>query len=81
MKQRPDLALPTDLATLQLFSQGNIVDSWAQKLYPGAVNVDGFGEKGAELTRQAIADGGVVLLQPTFIAGELSCRCDILVRN
>lgn len=58
-----------------------MVDAWAQKLFPGAINVDGFGKPAAENTRKAIANGATVLLQPTFMTTELSCRCDILTKN
>lgn len=80
-KQRPDLVPPTDPGLQRLFDEGNIVDAWAQKLYPGGVSVDGFGKAAAEKTRKAIEGGATILLQPTFMAGELTCRCDILVKN
>ncbi|MEI7741138.1 MAG: DUF2779 domain-containing protein [bacterium] len=81
IKQRPDLAPPVDAALQRVFDQGNIVDAWAQKLFPDAVNVNGFGVEGAEKTKKAIAKGAKALLQPTFIAGKINCRADILVRN
>ena len=63
-------------------TEGNIVDdAWAQKLFPHAVNVDGFGQRAAESTKKAIASGATVLLQPTFMTSNISCRGDILVKN
>ena len=81
VKQRPDLVPPTDPALQRIFDEGNVVDAWAQKLFPNAVNVDGFGQRAAESTRKAIAVGATVLLQPTFMTSTISCRSDILVQN
>ncbi len=81
VKQRPDLVPPTDPALQRIFDEGNVVDAWAQKLFPGGVNVDGFGKPAAENTKKAIANGATVLLQPTFMTSQLSCRCDILTKN
>lgn len=81
VKQRPDLVPPIDPMLQRIFDEGNVVDSWAQKLFAGAVNVDGFGVPAAEHTKQAIAGGATSLLQPTFITDSLSCRSDILVKN
>jgi hypothetical protein len=80
-KQRPDLIPPTDPGLQRIFDEGNIVDTWAQKLFPNAVNVDGFGQRAAESTKKAIANGATVLLQPTFMTSTISCRGDILVKN
>ncbi|MFA5947045.1 MAG: hypothetical protein WC813_03390 [Patescibacteria group bacterium] len=80
-KQRPDLAPAFDADTLRAFTTGNEVDAWAMKLYPKGVNVMGFGKAGAGNTEKAIADGAKVLLQPTFMAGEITCRADILKKN
>lgn len=80
-KQRPDLVPPTDPGLQRIFDEGNVVDAWAQKLFPNAVNVDGFGKPAAEKTKKAIADGAMVLLQPTFMTSTLSCRADILTKN
>lgn len=80
-KQRPDLVPPTDPALQRIFDEGNVVDKWAQKLFPNGVNVDGFGKPAAENTKKAIANGATVLLQPTFMTSTISCRCDILTKN
>lgn len=81
VKQRPDLVTPTDPALQRIFDEGNVVDRWAQKLFPGAVSVDGFGMPAAVNTKKAIASGAIVLLQPTFMTSTISCRSDILVKN
>ncbi len=81
VKQRPDLVPPIDPALQRIFDEGNVVDAWAQKLFPGGVNVDGFGKPAAENTKKAIANGATILLQPTFMTAKLSCRCDILTKN
>ncbi len=81
VKQRPDLVPPTDPALQRIFDEGNVIDAWAQKLFPSGVNVDGFGKPAAENTKKAIASGATILLQPTFMTAKLSCRCDILTKN
>lgn len=81
VKQRPDLVPSTDPALQRIFDEGNVIDAWAQKLFPNGVNVDGFGKPAAENTKKAIANGATVLLQPTFMTAKLSCRCDILTKN
>jgi len=80
-KQRPDLVPPIDSALQRIFDEGNIIDKLAQKLFPGGVDVDGFGKPAAENTKKAIANGATVLLQPTFMTTKLSCRGDILTKN
>src|SRR3989338_2391425 len=80
-KQRPDLVPSTDPALQRIFDEGNVVDRWAQKLFPNAVNIDGFGMPAAVNTKKAIASGATVLLQPTFMTSTISCRSDILVKN
>ena len=80
-KQRPELFPPTDSALQRIFDEGNVVDQWARKLFPGAINVDGFGMPAAITTKKAIAAGSVALLQPTFMTSKLSCRSDILTKN
>lgn len=80
-KQRPDLSPPTDPALQRIFDEGNVVDRWAQKLFPDAVNVDGFGMPAAINTKKTIATGATALLQPTFMTSKISCRSDILTKN
>src|SRR3989339_1064803 len=80
-KPPPDLVPPTDPALQRIFDEGNVIDAWAQKLFPNGVNVDGFGKPAAENTKKAITNGATVLLQPTFMTSQLSCRGDILTKN
>lgn len=81
VKQRPDLVPPTNPTLQHIFDEGNVVDRWAQKLFPGAVNVDGFGMPAAVNTKKAIASGATALFQPTFMTSAISCRSDILLKN
>ena len=81
VKQCPDLVPPTDPMLQRIFDEGNVVDRLAQELFPGAVNVDGFGMSAAVNTKKVIASGATVLLQPTFMTSAISCRSDILVKN
>ncbi len=81
VKQRPDLVPPIDAALQRIFDEGNVVDRWAQKLFPNAVNIDGFGKRAVESTKKVIATGATALLQPTFMTSTITCRSDILVKN
>jgi len=81
MKQRKDLAPPISADLQRLFDDGNIVDSFAQKLFPEGVSVDGFGAPAVRKTKQAIKEGETVIFQPTFFTKDLSCRSDIIVKN
>lgn len=81
MKQRKDLAPEVDDALQHIFDEGNRIDELAKQLFPGGVDVDGFGFQAADDTKKAIESGATALYQPTFIAGDLQCRGDILVKN
>lgn len=82
LKQRPDLLLQEEDKALQrILDEGNVVDQWAKKLFPGGVEIEGYNHVGARNTKKAIDGGATVLFQPTFVAGELACRCDILLKN
>ncbi|OGF62623.1 hypothetical protein A2662_03745 [Candidatus Giovannonibacteria bacterium RIFCSPHIGHO2_01_FULL_45_33] len=75
---RPDL-LPLDSPDLKLrFAMGNVVDDFARKLFEGGQEVKGFNSEGWKNTQKLIADGAKLLYQPTVVAGELTCRADIL---
>jgi len=80
-KHRPEL-LPEVTPDLQRrFDTGNEVDALAKKLFPGGVEIEGYNKEGWENTQKAIKSGASILFQPTVIAGELSCRADILCKN
>ena len=80
-KFRPEL-LPEETLDLQRrFAMGNEVDALAKKLFPGGIEVQGYNREGWANTQKAILSGSKILFQPTVIAGDLSCRADILTKN
>ena len=80
-KHRPEL-LPEITPDLQRrFDMGNEVDTLAKKLFPGGIEIQGYNKEGWENTQKAIKKGATILFQPTVIAGDLSCRADILTKN
>lgn len=81
IKHRRDLLPPVDAALQRLFDEGNAVDEFAKKLFPGGAEMRSFNEAGARETREAIARGAKVVYQPTFEGKGITCRCDILVKR
>jgi len=79
-KNRKDL-LPVISASLQkLFDVGFEVEAQAYRLFPGGVSADGESFREAiEKTAKLVKALTPVIFQPTFSAGELFCRCDIIV--
>jgi len=60
------------------FEQGNKVDVFARKLFPGGVHVRSFDEHGAEDTRRRIEEGEKCLFQATAMAEGLLAMADII---
>lgn len=80
-KYKPEL-LPEVTPDLQRrFDMGNEVDALAKKLFPGGIEIQGYNREGWENTQKAIKGGAKILFQPTVIAGDLTCRADILTKN
>ena len=80
-KHKPEL-LPEETPELQRrFAMGNEVDQLAKQLFPGGFEIKGYNKEGWENTQNAIKNGAKILFQPTVIAGELTCRADILTKN
>jgi len=80
-KYKPKL-LPDVTPDLQRrFDTGNEVDALAKKLFPGGVEIEGYNKEGWANTQKAIKSGATILFQPTVVAGELTCRADILTKN
>lgn len=80
-KYRPELLPEITLDLQRRFAMGNEVDILAKELFPGGVEIRGYNKEGWENTQKAIKSGASILFQPTVIAGELSCRVDILCKN
>lgn len=65
----------------KLISDGEEVENYAQKLFPGGLEIR-MGDESEELTKKAISSGEKILFQPTFISKEgLYARVDILEKN
>ncbi|PIR42005.1 MAG: hypothetical protein COV30_00615 [Candidatus Yanofskybacteria bacterium CG10_big_fil_rev_8_21_14_0_10_37_15] len=80
-KHRPDL-LPEDTPEKgRILEMGREVDDFSRKLFPGGVEVGGYNQEGWQNTQKITADGAKTLFQPTVVAGELTCRADILERD
>lgn len=79
--RRPDLLPPDSESTLRLFAQGRAVDDLARLLFPGGVEVREFNKMGFAKTLAVMAGPTQVIYQPTAVAGELTCRADIFVKN
>ena len=80
-KHNPELLPEITLDLQRRFDTGNEVDVLAKKLFPGGIEVRGYNKEGWANTQKAIKSGAKILFQPTVIAGELSCRADILTKN
>ncbi|MBU2523596.1 DUF2779 domain-containing protein [Patescibacteria group bacterium] len=80
-KYRPELLPEITLDLQRRFDTGNQVDALAKELFPGGIEIEGYNKEGWENTQKAIKSGATILFQPTVIAGELSCRADILTKN
>ncbi len=65
------------------FEDGKRVDAMAQTLFPQGVSAFTAGtvEEAAAKTQEKIEAGAEVIFQPTFVAGDLMVRCDILRRG
>ncbi|OGL73521.1 hypothetical protein A3C96_02300 [Candidatus Uhrbacteria bacterium RIFCSPHIGHO2_02_FULL_60_10] len=80
-KKRPDLAMAVDAGRQKVFDDSQLVEKQACRLYPGIVDAsdDNF-EEAFRKTEEALKSGAPAIYQPTFRAGALFCRADILKR-
>ena len=74
-------AVPQSEDLEERFEDGNEIDAFARRLFPGGVEVQGFGEEGWAGTQKQIKAGEKILFQPTVIANRTMCRSDILTWN
>ena len=80
-KHRPEL-LPEDTPEKRrILEMGREVDDFSRKLFKGGIEVEGYNQEGWQNTQKIIADGAKTLFQPTVVAGELTCRADILEKD
>ncbi len=80
-KHRPDLIPPNTPETERIFAMGREVDDLARELFPGGVEVKGYNREGWQNTQKAMQGLVKTLYQPTVVAGDLSCRADILTKS
>jgi len=77
---KPELAASFALSDFEklLAAKGNLVESWARKLFPQGVMVSEFGETGHEITQKYLAEKRPVIFQSTFIKDNFFSRNDVL---
>jgi hypothetical protein len=61
-----------------LLEQGNLVEGWAQMLFPNGVAIDSRNAKAAKLTQEHISKKTPVIFQPTSTHNAFLARHDIL---
>jgi len=61
-----------------LVAKGNLVESWARKLFPGGILVEEFGEEGHEVTGRYLNEKKQVIFQSTFTHDKFLVRNDVL---
>jgi hypothetical protein len=59
-----------------LLSKGNLVETWARKLFPDGVLIDDT--NAPQITKQHIAEKTHVIFQPKFIHDKFLAKCDAL---
>lgn len=61
-----------------LVAKGNLVESWAQKLFPEGILITEYGEKAKDITNQYIQEKTKIIFQSTFIGDKFLARNDVL---
>ncbi len=61
-----------------LVAKGNLVESWAQKLFPRGVLISEFGETARAATVERLAKKEPVIFQASFTSGRFLARNDVL---
>lgn len=80
-KHQPEL-LPEDTPEKsRILEMGREVDDFSRKLFKNGVGVEGYNQEGWQNTQKSMAGGTKILFQPTVVAGELTCRADILEKD
>lgn len=65
----------------QIIEQGHEVESWARRLFPNGILVEGYNEEAIEQTRTFLLSGKNEIFQATFSADGLLAMCDIIKWN
>lgn len=76
---RPDLREMFALSDFDkaLVAKGNLVESWARKLFPEAILIDKFGPEALELTNKYLL-AKKSMFQAAFVSGKFLARNDVL---
>lgn len=61
-----------------LVAKGNLVESWARKLFPEGILVEEFGKEGHEVTKQYLDEKRQIIFQSTFAYDRFLVRNDVL---
>lgn len=77
---KPELRSMFELSDFDksLVAKGNLVESWAQKLFPEGVLVTEYGERAKDITNQYIQEKTKIIFQSTFISDKFLARNDVL---
>lgn len=82
LANQPNLFPPPTEAERMRFEDGKRVDALAQSLFPHGVSafVGGLTEEAVARTQERLESDAEVIFQPTFVAGDLMVRCDMIRR-
>ena len=61
-----------------LLTKGNLVETWARKLFPDGILIDEAGANALQATKQHITEKTHVIFQPKFIYDKFLAKCDVL---
>lgn len=77
---KPELSEMFELSAFEksLTANGNLVESWARKLFPNGILVSEFGEAAQKDTQRYIEAKQPVIFQSTFIKDQFLVRNDVL---
>ncbi len=82
VKYRKDLLPKQSEALTRIFTNGNLIDELARKLYPEGIEIEDRFERGYINTKRMIEEGATVMFQPTAITNDgLGCTADILTKD
>ncbi len=77
---KPELRSMFELSDFDksLVAKGNLVESWARKLFPKGVLISEFGESACNITNSYLKEKKPVIFQSTFISDKFLVRNDVL---
>lgn len=77
---KPELKSMFELSDFDksLVAKGNLVESWARRLFPKGVLISEFGESACNITNSYLKEKKPVIFQSTFISDKFLVRNDVL---